>query len=111
MHWVCKLSSIDDQILLNLLKFNGIQVDPKNFDQTSPLHYFCSYNHSLTCARVGKEFIERGADPNAKTSQGETPLHKAMFNNKVRVFMVKMLLEHKVLFFYALFSYFIYVLG
>lgn len=95
LHWVCKISAIEDQILLNLLKFNGISVDSKNFDHTTPLHYFCSYNHSLTCARVGKEFIERGADPNAATSQGETPLHKAMFNNKVRVFMVKMLLEHK----------------
>jgi len=94
LHWACKLSTIEDQILLNLLKFNGVTVDPKNFDETSPLHYFCSYNHSLNCARIGKDFIERGADPNAKTKQGETPLHKAMFNNKVRVFMVKMLLEH-----------------
>lgn len=37
--------------------------------------------------------MKLGANPNAKSEQNETPLHKAIFNPKVRVMMAQMLIK------------------
>ena len=113
LHEVCKSPDISDDILKLLLDFPSINVNAKlKHDNTTPLHYFCEHNHSLNCASIGYAFtwidpeftsltllrellIEKGADVNARNSQQETPLHKAIFNTTVRVFMVRMLLKHK----------------
>lgn len=77
-----------------ILQFPGIDVKCKNDGDTTPLHYYVQHNHSLDCQRVMKHFFDGGADANAKTKQAETCLHKAIFNNKVRVMMVRTLLDH-----------------
>jgi ankyrin repeat protein len=45
------------------------------------------------CSFVGQELIKRGASVTAQNNNGETPLHKAIFNQKVRLFLVEMLLS------------------
>lgn len=94
LHVVCRCQNISDQILLDILQFPGINVKFKNDDDTTPLHYFCEKNMSLNCVEIGKKFFENGADPNALTKYSETPLHKSIFNNKVRKMMLIMLLNH-----------------
>eukprot|EP01127_Copromyxa_protea_P005958 TRINITY_DN15780_c0_g1_i1.p1 TRINITY_DN15780_c0_g1~~TRINITY_DN15780_c0_g1_i1.p1 ORF type:complete len:822 (-),score=147.78 TRINITY_DN15780_c0_g1_i1:34-2499(-) len=95
LHFVCRESKLENSIFEDLLQFPSIDVKAQNkHDITTPLHYFAQYNHSLKCAHIGKLFIDAGANPNALTEQSETPLHKAIFNNRVRVLMVQMLLEN-----------------
>eukprot|EP01126_Amoeba_proteus_P031110 TRINITY_DN3061_c1_g1_i1.p1 TRINITY_DN3061_c1_g1~~TRINITY_DN3061_c1_g1_i1.p1 ORF type:complete len:866 (+),score=190.17 TRINITY_DN3061_c1_g1_i1:441-3038(+) len=95
LHTACKVSKIDNKILEELLNFPGIDVTAKiSYDNTTPLHYFCAYNHSWECQQIGELFFKNGASVNATTVQTETPLHKAIFNTTVRVLMVKMLLAH-----------------
>jgi ankyrin repeat protein len=40
-------------------------------------------------------FIKRGANVNAQNSLGETPLHKAVFNNFIRLLLVELLLQNR----------------
>lgn len=95
LHVICRIHNISDEILHMILQFPGINVNCKNDGDTTPLHYFVQHNHSVDCQRTMKLFFEGGADPNAKTKQAETCLHKAIFNNKVRMMMVKsLLLQH-----------------
>jgi ankyrin repeat protein len=114
LHVICRVHNISDEILTMILQFPGINVNCKNDGDTTPLHYYVQHNHSLNCqivmyVRMKRKrnlyfssfsyqyrnyFFEGGADPNAKNNQAETCLHKAIFNNKVRVMMVKPLLEH-----------------
>jgi serine/threonine protein kinase len=82
-----------DDILFELMQFDGIDFNPKNQDDNTPLHYFCTYSTSLNCRLIGQELIKRGASVTAQNKNGETPLHKAIFNNKVRLFLVEMLLS------------------
>jgi ankyrin repeat protein len=42
---------------------------------------------------TGNEFIKKGSNVMAQNKNGETPLHKAIFNRKVRLLLVEMLLS------------------
>lgn len=54
LHIACRVSKIDNQILKQLLAFPGIDVSAKiSYDDTTPLHYFCAYNHSWECQEIG----------------------------------------------------------
>jgi len=96
LHAICRSTDpIEDNILTTILEFEGIDAGCKNaFDETTPLHYFAQHNRSLQCQAIGKLFLKAGAEFNACTKFNETPLHKAIFNQRVRVLMVGMLLDH-----------------
>lgn len=67
----------------------------QNDDKNSPLHYFAAKFRSPTCTEIFELFIKKGANVNLQNSLGETPLHKAIFNNSVRLLMVDLLIQHK----------------
>lgn len=43
------VATSDDKILLRLLQYDGIDVDPENDDKNRPLHYFCQKFKSPNC--------------------------------------------------------------
>jgi hypothetical protein len=86
-------SYCDDQILMILLNYDGIDVNLANGDQNTPLHYFCQKFKSPNCQEPFQLFLKRGVDVNTRNKFGETPLHKSIFNNSVRLLMVNLLLE------------------
>lgn len=100
LHTVCSLSDVNDEILHKIIGFPHIDVDTVNSDFNTPLHYFCERNHSLNCKKLGGLLISRSKDVKKYLSSlnrnKESILHKAVFNKKVRVFMVKMLINHKI---------------
>ena len=72
-----------------LLNFEGIKVEIRNNDGNTPLHYFCQKFKSPTeCTEIFDLFIKKGADVNSKNRNGEAPLHKAIFNNAIRLLLV-----------------------
>lgn len=85
----------DDKILIRLLQWDGIDVDVENADKNRPMHYFCQKFKSPNCSEPFQLFIEKGCDVNAQNNNGETPMHKAIFNNSVRLLMVDLLLKNK----------------
>jgi hypothetical protein len=92
------LPNISDKILKDLLSFEGIDVDVKNADDNTPLHYFCEKTASLECKKIGKQLIEKSKDPKQLVSQPnlnkETAMHKVMFNKQVRGLMVHLLMKY-----------------
>lgn len=90
---VAAMSACDDQILMLLLNYDGIDVNTPNDDCNSPLHYFCQKFKSPNCQEPFQLFLKRGVNVNAQNKNGETPLHKSIFNNSVRLLMVNLLLE------------------
>lgn len=53
-------STKDDDILLQLLDFPGIQVDVSNNDSNIPLHYFCQKFSSPSYQKIGLLLIKPG---------------------------------------------------
>jgi hypothetical protein len=47
----------DEEILLTLLHYNGIQVDVENTDKNIPLHYFASKFICPSCQELGEKLI------------------------------------------------------
>ncbi|EAL68440.1 ankyrin repeat-containing protein [Dictyostelium discoideum AX4] len=86
-------SHCDDQILMLLLNYEGINVNITNEDKNSALHYFCQKFRSPNCQEPFSIFLKKGVNVNAQNKNGETPLHKSIFNNTVRLLMVNMLLD------------------
>ncbi|EGG13487.1 hypothetical protein DFA_11248 [Cavenderia fasciculata] len=62
---------------------NGILIKTDERDYRSP-----------ECQKIAQILIERGANVNEQNNNGETPLHKAIFNNSVRLLMVYVLLKN-----------------
>ncbi|KAL7719532.1 Protein kinase [Entamoeba marina] len=86
-------SNTNEHILLTLLKNERINVNVFNTDKNTPLHYFCDHYHNPNCEEAFNLFKKRQADMNAKNKHGETPLHKAVFNNCIRLILVELLLQ------------------
>eukprot|EP01111_Echinosteliopsis_oligospora_P005792 TRINITY_DN1946_c0_g1_i1.p1 TRINITY_DN1946_c0_g1~~TRINITY_DN1946_c0_g1_i1.p1 ORF type:complete len:635 (+),score=133.12 TRINITY_DN1946_c0_g1_i1:356-2260(+) len=84
----------EDKIIVKLLQYEGIDVDVENDDKNRPIHYFCQKYKSPNCSEPFAAFIAKGCNINAQNNNGETPLHKAIFNNSVRLLMVNLLLKH-----------------
>jgi len=95
LHSACVLfSENDEEIITCLLNHPCINVNIKNNDENTPLHYFCAKFRNPNCAEPFKAFIKKGAQVNALNKNGETPLHKSIFNNSVRMLMVSLLIEN-----------------
>ncbi len=62
---------------LNLLqRFSTINVNIRNCNNKTPLHFVVAANHIELITTL----LERGADPNAQNDAGDTPLHEAVRN-------------------------------
>eukprot|EP01133_Synstelium_polycarpum_P019412 gene19412-23245_t len=85
--------SSDDKILMCVLQHENINVDVCNDDMNTPLHYFCQNFRSPNCQEPFALFLSKGVNVNAQNNNGETPLHKAIFNRAVRLMMVDLLLK------------------
>jgi ankyrin repeat protein len=72
-----------------LLSFPGIIVNIKNNDKNTPLHYFCQkFSAPVECQEIFEKLIQ-GVDVNAQNRNGEAPLHKAIFNNHIKLLLVR----------------------
>jgi serine/threonine protein kinase len=94
LHVAVQRTKWDDnalQLLLTLLAAPKLAVDSCNQDQNTPFHYFCQkFDHPAMLGPFNR-FIERGANVNARNTFGETPMHKAIFNQSLKLGMVDML--------------------
>eukprot|EP01117_Protostelium_nocturnum_P011134 TRINITY_DN4046_c0_g1_i2.p1 TRINITY_DN4046_c0_g1~~TRINITY_DN4046_c0_g1_i2.p1 ORF type:complete len:1200 (+),score=409.74 TRINITY_DN4046_c0_g1_i2:88-3687(+) len=94
LHAACMVySEHDEDILMRILHLNGLQIDTVNNDKNTPLHYFAAYFRNPNCSRPFATFVKKGANLNAKNTHGETPLHKAIFNNSIRTIIIDLLLQ------------------
>lgn len=92
LHVACLYSR--SEVLELLLAYEGIHVTMENEDGNTPLHYFCRSFPSPTCQALLRVLLSLGADPNKPNQSGETPLHKAILNNSVRVLLIECLLDN-----------------
>ena len=83
----------NEKILMTILQIEGIDVNVENADKNRPLHYFCQAYKSPNCSKPFKQMVDKGCDVNAQNLNGETALHKAIFNGSVRLLMVDLLLK------------------
>ena len=66
----------------------GADVNMKDEDGHTPLHWACTYGNEEICRLL----LEHGADPNARDDNGRTPLHWACLYNHTAI--VRLLIEH-----------------
>eukprot|EP01107_Rhizomastix_libera_P014113 TRINITY_DN422_c0_g1_i2.p1 TRINITY_DN422_c0_g1~~TRINITY_DN422_c0_g1_i2.p1 ORF type:complete len:821 (-),score=198.20 TRINITY_DN422_c0_g1_i2:30-2492(-) len=92
LHLACQYC--DEQIICLILHFDGINVNLKNQDDNTPLHYFCEKFSSPQCQDPFQLFIAHHVDVNAVNKNGETPLHKSCFNKTVRMMLITHLLNN-----------------
>lgn len=94
LHSAVQRTKWDDkalQVLLSLLAAPKLEVDLCNQDKNTAFHYFCkNFDHPSMLGPFNR-FVERGANVNAINSFGETPMHKAVFNQSLKLGMVDML--------------------
>jgi ankyrin repeat protein len=83
-----------EKVLMAILQCEGIDVNVQNADKNRPLHYFCQAYKSPNCSKPFKQLVDKGCEVNAQNKNGETALHKAIFNNSVRLLMVDLLLKN-----------------
>lgn len=91
----CAASMVnDDRILMDLLEYPGINVNIRNNDLNTPLHYLCEKFSSPDLQPIFESFLERGCKIDEPNKNQETPLHKAMFNKKLRGLIVRLLITN-----------------
>jgi ankyrin repeat protein len=79
--------------VMELLLANRADVNAGNNDGYTPLHGAVSYGKNDTRKSAVKILLERGANPNAKTSRdGETPFHKAVSRGDIEI--VRLLIDY-----------------
>lgn len=85
----------EDIILKKLLEYPNTTVNAENEDKNLALHFFAQTTSSSISTELGKMMIERfPASVNKPNNNGETPLHKAIFNKTVRILIVKLLIQY-----------------
>ncbi|KAF2076187.1 hypothetical protein CYY_002487 [Polysphondylium violaceum] len=87
-------SDCSDDLLTQLIRHPSIQIEVRNVDGNTALHYFCQRFRSPECQKIAQLLIDKGSNVNAQNHNGETPLHKAIFNHSVRLLMVYVLLKN-----------------
>jgi ankyrin repeat protein len=89
LHSAVAKTDINVKILKYLLEFDGIQVNIPNNDHNTPLHYFCQkFKWPEDCQEILEMLIKKGADLNVRNKVQEAPIHKAIFNNAIRLLVV-----------------------
>jgi ankyrin repeat protein len=78
------ISNVRSQWSVEFLLNHGANINPPN---NSPLALMNDYDIS-----IAELLIKKGADPNAKVFEGQTPLHHAAASNNVG--MIQLLLDH-----------------
>jgi ankyrin repeat protein len=72
-----------------LLNFQGIDASISNKDNNTPLHYFCEkFRSPDDCGEVFDLLVKLGANVNSQNKNNEAPIHKAVFNNSIRILLV-----------------------
>eukprot|EP01116_Phalansterium_solitarium_P012850 TRINITY_DN2951_c0_g4_i1.p1 TRINITY_DN2951_c0_g4~~TRINITY_DN2951_c0_g4_i1.p1 ORF type:complete len:1137 (-),score=384.94 TRINITY_DN2951_c0_g4_i1:568-3978(-) len=95
LHAACASSHSDFDLLEILLLHNDVNVNVLNRDQNTPLHYFCAKFAAATAQDAFELFVRKHADLNAQNIFGETPLHKAVLNNAVRILLTESLIQYR----------------
>jgi len=89
----CSGKQAEDIIVKALLETPGISIDIETVDGNLPLHYFCQKFVNPSCTDLGLLLTKKQSSVNKINKNGETPLHKAIFNNSVRMLMVELLIN------------------
>jgi len=82
----------NEHLLTMMLRNPAVRVDIRNVDGNTVLHTFCQKYKNPKCEEAFNMLIQRGANVNAKNSQRETPLHKAVMNPRIRMILVELLI-------------------
>jgi ankyrin repeat protein len=83
LHWAARSlpsSGRGDRALVNLISLPGVDINARNDDGNTPLHYFAERCASPTVEQLLALLVQRGADIHARNKLSETPLHKAVLN-------------------------------
>jgi len=88
-------NDVNEETMQLLLDFEGIDASVMNIDENTPMHYFARNANSVDMLKFCASLVKKGADVNAKNTDGDTPLYFAVMNKKVRVLMVSRLLKLK----------------
>jgi len=83
----------NEYLITMLLRNPAVRVDIVNVDGNTVLHTFCQKYKNPKCEEAFNMLIQRGANVNAKNSQRETPLHKAVINPRIRMILVELLIK------------------
>jgi len=78
---VCQVSEFFHLSLLDFMIENGADINAKNEDEATPLHYAAASGH----LRVVEYLVNQKADINAKDEDDWTPLHIAAWNGHLSV--------------------------
>jgi hypothetical protein len=98
LHWAASMNDFSEDgitILNKLLQYPKTNVNFRNMDGNSPFHVFCKRCTAPDCSKTFDLFLQRGADVNIQNDLGETPIHQAVFNQTMNLFMIDMLLKNK----------------
>ncbi|PRP83573.1 ankyrin repeat-containing protein [Planoprotostelium fungivorum] len=94
LHAACMVySEYDEEILMRILNLPGIDIQAVNNDGNTPLHYLGAYFRNPNCSRPFDFMMKKGAELNAKNHFGETPLHKTLFNNSIKMIVMDLMLQ------------------
>lgn len=93
LHYMA-MGDYESDMILHAMKSAQLECNIPNQDGNTPLHYLCAKFPTVDCVEVGEHLIARGADVNKQNKNGETPLHKAVFNGRVRFLLAEMLIHH-----------------
>ncbi|KAF2073670.1 hypothetical protein CYY_005020 [Polysphondylium violaceum] len=97
-HFFSMAADIDIKMVIILLEADDIQVNVTNRDSNTPFHYFCQKFRAPNNAILKEVFeilLKKNVNINAINKNGESPLHKAIFNTTVAQGMITLLLENK----------------
>ncbi|KAN0042015.1 hypothetical protein ACTFIV_004574 [Dictyostelium citrinum] len=98
LHHFLSMTDIDIRMIYILLECEDIHVNVNNRDLNTPFHYFCQKFRAQNNGQLKEVFdilIKKGVNVNAINKNGESPLHKAIFNTTVAQGMITLLLENK----------------
>ncbi|EGG23727.1 hypothetical protein DFA_05861 [Cavenderia fasciculata] len=94
LHLLFSMTDLEAKFLILLLEQPDLQLNITNRDLNTPFHYFCQkFRSSSTVKEVFSCLVTKGVNVNAINRNGESPLHKAIFNTTLAPTMLGLLLE------------------